>query len=398
MNYKQWLFRALGMMYIFLMVLLWFPASNAWSKDAWRDAAHVCKAPDGFEFASKGPETSGDVYPGDCQDADSVLFNGLLCASGDAHACDVVRHSATLVGGNPEDIAFWRSPRRAQNNNYHLEGTQRHPYVANNGAEKTFSRDQNLGVLLYAVTTRDAGILEGWFNRIANYRHCITYKPFSDDCWERGIVRYCADEQCMLKPLDRDIDDAVFSAVVGHAPPDGIYNYYAKSSVTALRLLLDAFIVPLGTSYLSASVGQKIFLEVDIDNPLISVPENFPTHLNAIRAWLLLKIGHPDAGIARAAIGKIARHQPRNPFYQYLNEGITPHTIALVKEACPTPGHSRAGNRQHWAWESSSKEWITQDSMLWDCIFMRNLLGDQGKTLGISHRASESAVSNLLLQ
>lgn len=246
--------------YVFLTLTLWLPNQNAWSKDAWRDGAYLCKAPDGFMFASKGP-TGSKLYPDDCQDADSTLFNGLLCASGDSHACEAVRRSVTFVDGNPEDIRFWRSPRRAQNSNYHLEGDAKHPYIEDDGAEKTFSRDQDLGVLLYAVTTRDAALLEGWFNRIANYRHCITYKPFTTDCWERGIIRHCAHENCTLKPLDRDIDDAVFSAVTGHASPDGIYNYYSKSSVVALWQLLDSFTAHLGTAYLSAPVGQKISLK-----------------------------------------------------------------------------------------------------------------------------------------
>ena len=66
------------MHFLYSIVLLFavvpsFFADEAWSRDAWSDAAHLCHAPDGFAFASKGPIDS-KVYPDDCDDGDSTIF------------------------------------------------------------------------------------------------------------------------------------------------------------------------------------------------------------------------------------------------------------------------------------------------------------------------------------
>ena len=102
------------MHFLYSIVLLFvvvpsFFADEAWSRDAWSDAAHLCHAPDGFAFASKGPIDS-KVYPDDCDDGDPTIFNGLLCASGDKRGCEAVKRSLTTEAGLDES-RMWRSPR-----------------------------------------------------------------------------------------------------------------------------------------------------------------------------------------------------------------------------------------------------------------------------------------------
>lgn len=390
--------KLLGHVLVF-MVLMWISTSNeAWGRDAWSDAAHICYAPDGFAFASKGPINQRQ-YPDNCDDGDSTLFNGMLCASGDNRGCAAVQRSLAPTGGK-EEARFWRSPRRAQTNNYHLESGS--PYYGDSGGAKTFSPDQELGVLLYAVTTNDRASVEQWFNWMDHNRPCVSSKLGSSDCGYRGLPRYCDHQDCTMRPIDRDMDDAIFGAL-GGTTPAGIRHYRKivkeKSFVlTSILPFLQFLNIPIHI-YLNMSVGDKVYLEASL-NPL-----NFPMHLSAIRAWLLIKINHVDQQRARETIRLIANKQPKNPFYQYLNEGETPKVVALVKQYCPAPNQSRGGDLVHWTWETDSTQWTIPakidngrpSSMLWDCIFMRNLLGGSGKNLGLSYPGTEQATAILLL-
>jgi hypothetical protein len=103
----------------------------------WRPRAFHC-TDNGKDFPSKERmPTPGDASP--CEDGDMTLFNGLLCAVGETIGCDGVRDSQSADG------RWWRSPRRAY---LRLESPN---------ADVSFSPDQLLGVLLYAITTRDSG-------------------------------------------------------------------------------------------------------------------------------------------------------------------------------------------------------------------------------------------------
>ena len=381
---------------LLLIVLLTASTDNAWSRDAWSDAAHLCHAPDGVAFASKGPINQRQ-YPDNCDDGDSTLFNGLLCASGDTRGCEAVKRSLSLTGGT-EEGRFWRSTRRAQTNNYHFESGQ--PYDGDAGNDKSFSPDQELGVLLYAVTTHDKSSVELWFNWMDHHRPCVSNQLGSSGCGYRGLPRYCEHENCTMRPIDRDMDDAVFGALGGTSPA-GIRHY--RQIATTLSLPLTSLIpflnIPIQT-YLGMSVGDKVYYEASRN------PPNFPMHLSAIRAWLLIKINHVDQQRAHQTISMIAGKQPENALYQYLNEDATTKVAALVKQYCPAPSQSRGGDLIHWTWESDSSQWTIPakidngkpSSMLWDCIFMRNLLGESGKKLGMDYGGTQSTISSLLLQ
>jgi len=287
---------------------------------------------------------------------------------------------------------MWRSPRRAQTNNLHRE--EGGLVTGDSGEHKTFSPDQELGLLLYAVTTRDKSSLERWFNWIDHNR------PWADEFLKiHNLPRYCHHQNCTMRPIDRDMDNAVFSALGGESP-DGIRNY--KLNATLLTLPITMLVPGAQTvlqTYLNMSVADKIYYEASLNAP------NFPMHLSAIRAWLLIKIQHPNQGRAKATIAMIANKQPKNPFYRYLQEGATPKVAALVKRYCPSPNQSQGGDRGHWTWESDSSNWTTPakidngkpSTMLWDCIFMRNLLGAHGKGLGLHYSGTQRSISALLL-
>jgi len=81
----------------------------------------------------------GGAAKKDCGDGDSTLWNGLLCASGEAFACDAV------VASQDESGRVWRSPR--------LKGTD---------PKNTFSRDMGMGTLAFLAKTKNKDFGEKW--------------------------------------------------------------------------------------------------------------------------------------------------------------------------------------------------------------------------------------------
>jgi hypothetical protein len=96
----------------------------------WRQNAFLCAAAPP-SFPSK--EVLGQ--PQECDDGDMTLFNGLLCAAGESAGCEAVARSQDTDG------RWWRSPRRI--------GWEAPAH------DVSFSPDQSLGDLLYAVQTKD---------------------------------------------------------------------------------------------------------------------------------------------------------------------------------------------------------------------------------------------------
>jgi hypothetical protein len=113
-------------------------ADELTNRDAyWRQNAFSCSV-NVPSFPSK--EILG--HPQDCDDGDMTLFNGLLCAAGESGGCDAVAHSQGTDG------RWWRSPRRIG------WGSPDH--------DVSFSPDQSVGVLLYALHTGDRGRFSKW--------------------------------------------------------------------------------------------------------------------------------------------------------------------------------------------------------------------------------------------
>ena len=118
-----------------------------------------------------------------CDDGDSTLFNGLLCASGEMLACKAVKDS------QDSDGRWWRSPRYARREASY--------------AKNSFSRDMSMGVLLYLVTTRDKEAAKKWIRWIENERPCVIEQNFDSNCTIKGLERFCRDEVnqvCTLTP------------------------------------------------------------------------------------------------------------------------------------------------------------------------------------------------------
>ena len=96
-----------------------------------------------------------------CDDGDSVIFNGLLCLSGDDRGCDAVAASQA------DDGRWWRSPRRT---NGDLD------------SRNSFSRDQAYGVVAYLLRTGDTAAATAWMDWILDNRACAVTNPATGGC------------------------------------------------------------------------------------------------------------------------------------------------------------------------------------------------------------------------
>lgn len=322
------------------------------------------------------------------------------------------------------------------------------------GVAKSMSDDMALGVLLYSLKTRDVGALNRWFNWMStdrkdfcygrSYREGTTGARGCLGIEAKEIVKYCPHINCTVQPVHRDVDDAVWSFLVGTESPNGIGNYYrtvdlvlGAGAVTAvfidyLRSGTNLIAVPLGlpshpcikdtmltpfryvlpglwavdllNKYKNLSGGDKLKVEACLG------ASGFPRHKVAVRAKILVDINHHSAPAAAEALRIIADKEPNNAFYQYLVHGPTEDVRRLTEDYCPKRRSDVAASMlTEWIWEQgpgdyTSASWTkpysnflkdsksANASMIWDCILMRNFLGPIGTGLGFeSVVRSESA-------
>ncbi|HYX38024.1 MAG TPA: hypothetical protein VE954_33400 [Oligoflexus sp.] len=299
--------------FMFFMILVCFtpPLHALTLSDAenfWRqDVVRLCEG-----FPSKQ----------DCDDGDSVIFNGLLCMVGEQQGCETVRASQDADG------RFWRSPRRNP---------------GNLGEDKSFSRDQTLGVLLYLAKTQDRDAALRWMAWIEDNRYCGITNPLSGGCTVFGY-RVCRDDKeiCDLRPGTW----ALFHRVWEHL---GLPT----------------------TREMRKNEGMDIS-----DIELIAIDKARPgyeLHLKAVAAFLRMTIGS-SVSRSHAMAQRLHDRQEGNPFFQVLAEGPSEELSRRLLQLCPKPGDDLGFRRYQWAWERDTANEAWRESMGWDCIFMGRLL------------------------
>ncbi|MCA2959249.1 MAG: hypothetical protein IOD12_03295 [Silvanigrellales bacterium] len=104
------------------------------------------------EIRSWAERCGPSVTKRNCDVGDAMLFDGILCLSGERASC----HAVALSQG--PDGRMWRAPHRV--------GTER---------QDAFSRDMSLGVLAYLVATQDAALGHRWLAWLEtnNFRTCV---------------------------------------------------------------------------------------------------------------------------------------------------------------------------------------------------------------------------------
>ncbi len=364
----------------FAYLMMFFQVELVFASDYWDQNVYNCQSTSTYPFT--GNPFPAKMDSGNCSDGDSVLFNGILCASGDQRGCDTVKRSQTADG------RFWRSPRRAQTNNLGQGDS--------NIDDLSFSDDQNLGVLLYVVTKNDTDALNSWMKWLDDNRpkHVgLLNQP--------GLPRYClpqGKDNCTLQPIYRDMIWEV-ATYYKLAIPDSIQNYHQSITQATfplgdiLNYLLSILAIPpeyiagglTGDNYIDSPVTSKLATQAKFE-------VGFALHLDAVRALILKKIGKTDPALTNA-ISNITTREPNNAFFQYVNEGATQKVADLVVKYCPSYAHpvKDLNERIDYLWEQkNSAQWtvpfahLDDDkcqtnctrsvrTMLWDCIMMRNL-------------------------
>lgn len=291
----------------------------------WRSGVFRCAA---ISPAFPSKEVLGQ--PRDCDDGDMTLFNGLLCAAGEADGCDAVARSQDAGG------RWWRSPRRI--------GWESPAH------DVSFSPDQSLGVLLYAIQTRDATRFSRWLTWIESNRPCLA--DIGGTCLKYGWLRFCRDDpdkRCTLRPADCvRIEDVAQRLAVDGA--------LCRRVLRELGLP-ENVLLPLGDFLLGAAA---------VNEP------GFPQHLVGVDILLARRLAEDVDKVNQAAIILAARTGD-NPFFRYLSEGATPLVMSSVLSTCPAPDRPSA-NRFQWTWERVAKANSWTESMYWECIFLGNLL------------------------
>jgi hypothetical protein len=301
-------------------------ADDLADRDAfWRQKAFLC-AVVSPPFPSK--EILGQ--PQDCDDGDMTLFNGLLCAAGESAGCDAVARSQDADG------RWWRSPRRI--------GWEAPAH------DVSFSPDQSLGVLLYAVQTGDKARFSHWLSWIESNRPCLA--NIGNTCFKYGWLRFCRDDQdkrCTLRPADCvRIEEVAKKLTV-----DGML---CRRVMRDLGLPEDV-LLPLGDFLLAAAA---------VNDP------GFPQHLVGVDILLARKLSVDIDKVNQAATVLFARTKD-NPFFQYLTDGATSTVTTAMLSACPAPDRPST-NRFQWTWERVAKPNSWTESMYWECIFLGDLL------------------------
>lgn len=291
----------------------------------WRQKTFLCTA-----ISPSFPSKEKFGQPQDCEDGDMTFFNGLLCAAGETAGCDGVARA------QGPDGRWWRSPRRI--------GWEAPAH------DVSFSPDQSLGVLLYAVQTGDSAKFTRWLSWIESNRPCLL--TIGNSCIKYGWLRFCrddADKRCTLRPADC----VNIEQVAAKLSADGTL---CRRILRELGLS-EGVLRPLGDFLLASAAAND---------------PGFPQHLAAVHILLARRLGVDTAKAGQAA-AILAARTTDNPFFAFLNEGATQPVVTAVLSTCPAADRPST-NRFQWTWERVAKPNSWAESMYWECIFLEDLL------------------------
>lgn len=282
-------------------------------------------------FPTKGGE---DTVQPCSNDGDMTLFNGLLCSANVPEGCDAVTQSQDLKTGQ-----WYRSPRRR------IAGSV--------GAVNSFSPDMAIGLyhwLVSSPTPQNKAKFEAWIDWLSKNKRCL-----DSEC-KRQWPRFCPDD---------DLDQ-----------PNGEYGCTMRPG--------DLATLGVVTEKIGIVIRDKQIRELTEEwrasaNTLawISAHTNevgYRLHLAASVLYLYKRLGIKDDALNDAELSLVTR-QPKNPFFAFVN-GDKVRATSLASSLCPAnqASISPVGQRIQWSWEREDSDEAWKRSMLWECIFISNLL------------------------
>jgi hypothetical protein len=291
--------------------------------DYWRANAPYCVSANGTKFPSKKRDD------GSCDDGDTTIFAGLLCASGDSLACDAVRQSQDATG------RWFRSPRRRE--------------TANMGEPNSFSPDMALGAQLYAIARSDGKAIESWLRWMDESRPC--WIGNGANCVKGILLRFCTDDTekgCTVRPTDGGVLRLVAERLGIKAPSQDVNH------------LLEQFAI---------NIYDLIWAGSQLNKP------GYSRHLVAAEILLLRRAGFSNPKLDGAAFALASKH-PSNPFFLYLAGRAPAEVAAAAMAVCPAKNAQLPKAMIEWTWERDESDEAWHRSMIWDCIFISNLLSN----------------------
>jgi hypothetical protein len=256
-----------------------------------------------------------------CETGDMTLFGGILCLSGYAPACDMVRAAQEWRGNT--DGRWWRSPN----------------HINMPGQENEFSGDQTLGVLAYLAATDDKSAAHRWQRYIVESREL--FPPSGSPSIQ--IARSCV------------VDKGGTCNVIGE-------TWFFLNAITArLGIPREA---DFDGSYGYNTDWMPFFAA--------SNAVGYRMHLIGVQILLAKKLGLEDDNV-RLAAKILAGRQPENPFFLWLVYGNDAVVTDATLKYCPKLG-DKPEHMDQWSWERdmAKEEW--KRSMAWECVFMAGLL------------------------
>ena len=247
----------------------------------------------------------------------------------------VLTTAALAVRDSQATTGQWfRSPRRLDTNNSH--------------EPNSFSPDMALGAELFILATGSHQSGVHWLNWIADTLNCDTSKARGCSTW---LPRFCTDASnlgCFLRPGDAAVLKAVMDYEVIEIPRR--LSLY----LTVSRAILE----------------PNIWLSAHLNEP------GYSQHLTGVELLILKKLGF-NSWLLRDAAKTLARKNIENPFFQFLAEKGPKVTVPLTIKYCPAMTIGKIGQPEQWTWERADVEAASVNTMVWDCIFMAQLLKDK---------------------
>lgn len=389
--------------------------------------------PDNNPCISRTPGKRGHLNPDgskNCDVDDSVLFNALLCASGNTFARDAVAKSQDRNG------QWWRSPMHVDDNG--------NPTNYQGGSSSSFSKDHTLGVLLYLVTTSDIekarAQAKAWIHfmqkngrlgpklagklrigpdipeplaeqaakslaRCADglmANGCVVYQTVERVEWVWDKVRDAVEcvanpAQCWQKVSKKAQVDV--PAEIGYWTNDVCTQGDASTCTLTPSTwflfhrvwrdhlgLAPTANMQFADSLFGSDEGYDEFVAYEANGN-----SGFQLHLNAVDAFVRALLGKPVS----LTVNAVYKKHPDNPFFQYLmfrfvnnNIGSLPDIRDRLLTIAPSKITKKKdnGNVQfldeanrpivgnQWAWERDDVAAAVRDTMGWDCIFLANLI------------------------
>lgn len=273
--------------------------------------------------------TGLDPYPagfkdGQIEDGDMAIFGGLLCASGEQSGC------ALLKAASSTDGRFWRSPR-------HVGSPERI-------SEATFSGDQMKGAIAYLTATAEPA-------RTASFLTYLKSKPTSVP--DSGLTLESGYSSCPNY-------EPKFTCFVGG------FDWYALGQIAKRDAVEEA----LPNDFGELTERYKFTHDTLVWEALIT-PKGYRLHLLGVQIFLLRLLGERSAKLDGAA-KILSGREPNNAFFMFLNIGADQRVLHVAQDRCF--GEISRVNFGDWQWQRSEDQEAWRESMIWDCIFLFNLL------------------------